>query len=296
MATDKTNVAGGMQGRVVLITGGTGGIGKVAALELARMGASVVIVGRNSQKTADVVREIQDATRNPLVDSLIGDLSVQAEVQKVAEAFRARYDKLHILLNNAGMIYDTKTFTVDGLEQTFALNHMSYFLLTNLVLDMLKESAPSRIINVSSAAHATVTSGLNFDNLQGEKNWNPMSAYGRSKFLNLLFTYELARRLQGTGITVNALHPGSVNTGFSKNNSSLPFRLFVQPIVNLMGMTPEQGAETSIYLASSPEVETVSGKYFEKSKPVNSNTASYNIDAQRKLWDVSTALSKVPVK
>ena len=202
-----------MQGKVCLITGGTSGIGKSTAHELARMGATVVIVGRNAQKTSQVVEEIRAASGNNTVDSLLADLSSQQEVRRLANEFESKYSHLHVLLNNAGAVFMRRQLSVDGIEMTFALDHLACFLLTNLLLDKIKASAPARIINVSSGAH---TSGkIEFDNLQGERDYSPR-AYDNSKLANILFTMELARRLEGTGVTVNALHPGFAATGFGK--------------------------------------------------------------------------------
>src|SRR5687768_6952035 len=204
-----------MNGKICLVTGGTNGIGKSTALELARMGATVVIVGRDAQKTSQVVEEIRAASGNKNVDSLLADLSSQQEVRRLANEFKSKYSHLHVLLNNAGGFFMRRQLSVDGIEMTFALNHLAYFLLTNLLLDTMKASSPARIINVSSDAHAG--GKIAFDNLEGEREYSA-STYGNSKLANILFTVELSRRLEGTGVTVNALHPGFVSTGFGKNN------------------------------------------------------------------------------
>ncbi len=204
-----------MNGKICLVTGGTNGIGKSTALELARMGATVIVVGRDAQKTSHVLEEIRAASGNQNVNSLLADLSSQQEVRGLADQFKSKYSRLHVLINNAGGFFMRRQIRVDGIEMTFALNHLASFLLTNLLLDTIKASAPARIINVSSNAH---TSGkIEFDNLQGEREYGPR-AYDNSKLANILFTMELARRLEGTGVTVNALHPGFVATGFAKNN------------------------------------------------------------------------------
>lgn len=276
-----------MNNKVVLITGATNGIGRVAALELAKMGARVVIVGRSREKTEAVRQEIQAAGGS--ADSLLADLSALDEIRRLAAEFRARYDRLDVLLNNAGAIFARRQTTADGFEMTFALNHLSYFLLTNLLLDVLKASAPARIINVSSDAHRSAQ--MNFDDLQHEKSYGMggFQAYGRSKLANVLFTYELARRLAGTGVTANALHPGFVATGFGRNMPGLMNR--VMGIMHRFALTPEQGAQTLIYLASSPEVEGMTGKYFDKNRPVRSSPASYDEAAQKRLWDISEWLT-----
>lgn len=277
-----------MQGKVVFITGATNGIGKVTALELAKKGATVVIVGRDAEKTETTVQEIRAASHNDKVEYLLADLSSISEVRRLAEEFKQKYPRLDVLINNAGMYFATREETVDGYERTFALNHLAYFLLTNLLLEVLKSSAPSRIINVSSAAHRTAV--LDFNDLQS-KNYGMAGfrAYGLSKLANIMFTYKLARMLKGSGVTVNALHPGGVNTGFGKNNGGL-----MKLAMNIFGsfsLTPEQGAETSIYLASSPQVEGVSGEYFYQCKPIRSTEISYDEAAQDKLWEISKQMT-----
>jgi NAD(P)-dependent dehydrogenase (short-subunit alcohol dehydrogenase family) len=275
-----------MQGKVCLITGGTSGIGKSTAHELARMGATVVIVGRNAQKTSQVVEEIRAASGNNTVDSLLADLSSQQEVRRLANEFESKYSHLHVLLNNAGAVFMQRQLSVDGIEMTFALNHLAYFLLTNLLLDKIKASAPARIINVSSGAH---TSGkIEFDNLQGERNYSSR-AYGNSKLATILFTMELARRLEGTGVTVNALHPGFASTGFGKNNPGFLMKI-IRAVVPLIARSPEKGAETSIYLASSPEVQSITGKYFIDCKVSQPAPQATDMVVARKLWDVSAEM------
>ncbi len=275
-----------MQGKVCLITGGTNGIGKSTAQELARLGATVVIVGRDVQKTDRVVEEIRTASGNNRVDSLLADLSSQQEVRRLAHEFKSRYSHLHVLLNNAGAVFMQRQLSVDGLEMTFALNHLAYFLLTNLLLDTIKASAPARIINVSSDAHSG--GKMEFDNLQGERNYG-VSAYGNSKLANILFTIELAHRLEGTGVTVNALHPGFVNTGFGKNNPGFLMKV-IRAVTPLVARSPEKGAETSIYLASSPEVEKLTGRYLHNSKVIPTAPQATDMAVAKKLWDVSAEM------
>jgi NAD(P)-dependent dehydrogenase (short-subunit alcohol dehydrogenase family) len=244
----------------------------------------VVIVGRNPAKTEATVHEIKSQTGSSALDQIVADLSSMAEVRRAAEEFKSRYKRLDVLLNNAGALFNRREETVDGYEMTFALNHLSYFLLTNLLLDVLKTSAPARIVNVSSDAHRSAK--LNFDDLHTRQSYEIGSkAYGRSKLANVLFTYQLARRLAGSGVTANALHPGAVATGFGHNNGALARLAF--KVFNRFSMTPEQGAETLIYLASSPEVEGVTGKYFYKCKPVDSAPASYEEATARRLWQAS---------
>ncbi len=281
-----------MSGRICMVTGATDGIGKVTAQALAQQGATVIVVGRSRKKTVATVEEIKRRTGNPSVEYLLADLSVQAEIRRLAEEFKRRHDRLHVLVNNAGGFFMSRQETADGLEMTFALNHLGYFLLTNLLLDVIKASAPARIINVSSAAHENAQ--MNFEDLQGERKYSGWQAYGQSKLANLLFTYELARRLEGTGVTVNALHPGFVATNFGANNYGIVGRI-MKRIVNLRGISPEEGADTSIYLATSPEVEGITGKYFVKRRAVPSSPASYDEDAARRLWEVSAEMTGLHV-
>ena len=275
-----------MQGRICLITGATNGIGKATAQELARMGATVVIVGRNAPKTAQLVEEIRTASGNKNVDSLLADLSSQQEVRRLANEFKSKYSHLHVLLNNAGGFFMRRQLSVEGIEMTFALNHLAYFLLTNLLLDTIKASAPARVINVSSDAHAS--GKIEFDNLQGERVYSPR-AYDNSKLANILFTTELARRLEGTGVTINALHPGFVATGFAKNNGKVIAAL-VSIFAPLVARSPAKGAETSIYLASSPSVEGITGKYFHDSHVIPAAPQATDMVVARKLWDVSAKM------
>jgi len=275
-----------MQGRICLITGGTNGIGKRTAQELARMGATVVIVGRSAQKTQRVVEEIRAASGSHAVDSLLADLSSQEEIRRLASEFKSKYSRLHVLLNNAGAIFLRRKLSVDGIEMTFALNHLAYFLLTNLLLDTVKASTPARIIDVASNAH---TSGkIEFDNLQGERKYGP-GAYGNSKLANILFTTELARRLEGTGVTVNALHPGFVATGIAKNNGTIMAAL-VSIFLPLVAVSPAKGAETPIYLATSPSIEGITGKYFFDSHVVQAAPQATDMVVARKLWEVSAEM------
>lgn len=281
-----------MKGKTVLITGATNGIGKAAALELARMGATLTIVGRNPAKTERVVEQIRQYSANPSVDGLVADLSSMLQIRTLAQDFRKRHNQLHVMVNNAGGIFATRMLTVDGYEYTFALNHLAYFLLTNLLLDMLLANAPARIINVSSRAHEGAR--LNFDDLQNEQHYNygGYRAYGQSKLANLLFTYELAGRLAGTGVTVNAVHPGTVATGFGVNNGGA-MRLSMR-LLHQFSLTPKQGADTIVYLASSPDVEGVSGKYWIERKIASSSLESYDEEDQKRLWSISTQLTGMP--
>ncbi len=280
-----------MDGKVVLVTGANSGIGSATALELAKSGAAVVIVGRNKEKTRVTASNIRLKSSSPIVECLIADLSSMGEVRQLASEFKKKYHRLDVLVNNAGAIFARRYVTVDGFEMTFALNHLANFLLSNLLLDLLKASAPARIVNVSSRAHRTAE--LDFNDLQtSHYGYGGYKAYGRSKLANIMFTYELARRLEGMGVTANALHPGGVNSGFGKNNGGV-MRLAMK-LVSRFQLTPEQGALTPIYLASSPAVEGVSGKYFIDCQPERSSPASYDEAAQKRLWEVSEELTDIP--
>jgi len=276
-----------IKGRICLITGATSGIGKVTARELARKGARLVIVSRNQLKCENTVASIRDDTGNKNIEYMVADLSSQDQIRQLARGFLDLYDHLDILINNAGAIFLSRDVSVDGIEMTWALNHLNYFLLTNLLLDALKASDSARIINVASTAHRGAK--INFDDLQGEHHFYGMQAYSQSKLANILFTYELARRLEGTQVTANALHPGFVASNFAKNNGGL-VRLGMG-VAQLFAIRPEKGAETSIYLASSPEVEGVSGRYFVKKQAVRSDPASYNEETAQKLWQVSEEMT-----
>ncbi len=282
-----------LNGKTILITGGTDGIGKSAAMVLANNGGQVVIVGRNPEKTAQVVQQIKKVTGNLSTEGLVADLSSMQQVRRLGQEFLQKHQQLHILINNAGGIFATRQITVDGYERTFALNHLAYFLLTSLLLDRIKASAPARIINISSRAHEGTA--LNFNDLHNEQHYSygGSRAYGQSKLANILFTYELARQLAGTGVTVNAVHPGPVDTKFGINNGGamrVGMRIFHQ-----FALTPEQGADTVIYLAASPDVERITGKYWFRRKQVPSSPESYDEVAQKNLWSVSAQLTGVPV-
>lgn len=280
-----------MNGKVCMVTGATSGIGQVTALALAQRGATVIAVGRSQEKSAALVEQIERQTGSTTVEYMLADLSSQQEIRRLAQQFQGRYQRLDVLVNNAGGLFISRQQSVDGIEMTFALNHLSYFLLTNLLLDTLKASAPSRIVNVASDAHESAR--LDFDDLQGQRRYSGIQAYGRSKLANILFTYELARRLAGTGVTVNTLHPGVVATNFGANNGRLARVL--RRVANLVSISPDQGAQTSIYLATSPDVEGVTGQYFVKQKAVPSSKASYDKAAAERLWRVSEELTGLAV-
>ena len=280
-----------MHDKICMVTGATSGMGLATAQGLAKMGATVVIVGRDRSKCEAIQKDIHVSGGNPNVDMMVADLSSQDDIRKLANEFKAKYDKLHVLVNNAGGIFSKHETTVDGLEMTFALDHLGYFLLTNLLIDTIKASAPARIINISSGAEAG--GKINFDDLQSEKRYSSWAAYSQAKFANVLFTYDLARRLEGTGVTVNAVTPGPVATNFGLNNGGF-FKL-IGPLFSVFGLTPEQGAQTAIWLASSSKVEGVTGRAFYRLQEKHTSSKSHNVATQRRLWDVSAELTKLPV-
>jgi retinol dehydrogenase-14 len=279
-----------LAGRTCLVTGATSGIGKATATGLARLDADLVIVARDPARGDATAAEITDATGNDRVEVLLADLSSQASIRHLAGEFISGHERLHVLVNNAGGYFASRHTTVDGLELTFALNHLAYFLLTNLLLDLLKASAPARIVNVSSGAQAS--GDIQLDDLQFERRYRGRAAYSQSKLANVLFTYELARRLEGTGVTVNCLHPGVVRTNFGRDDETPTMRLLT-PLVRLFMRTPEQGAETPVYLASSPDVEGVTGKYFANKQEKRSSPRSYDVELGQRLWRVSEELTGI---
>jgi len=283
-----------MQGKVCIVTGANSGIGKATSLGLAQMGATVVMVCRDRTKGEEAQNEIKTKSGNDAVDLLLAELSSQESIRQLVENFQQHYKQLDVLINNAGGVNLSRRETLDGLEMTFALNYLAPFLLTNLLLDKLKASAPARIVNVSSESHES--GYIKMDDLQLEKKYRLMRAYGQSKLALVLFTYELARRLQGTGVTANCLHPGFVATNIGQSGVGRVGRSIVKLIFSSLGISPEEGAKTSIYLASSPDIEGVTGKYFVKSIPVRSAPISYDESLQRQLWEESAKLVNLPVK
>jgi len=277
-----------MKGKVCLITGATSGIGLETAKQLARLGATVIVVGRNASKGAMVVSQLRQQTGNAQIEFMRADLSSQKEIRALAEQFKRKYARLDVLVNNAGIVKIFREESVDGIEMTWAVNHLAYFLLTNLMLDVLNASAPARIVNVSSAMHWQAR--IHFNDVEFKRGYNPLTTYCHSKLANIMFTYELARRLEGTGVTANALHPGGVRTNLLASNGWL-FRWIAQPIFNLHAVSVEEGAQTSVYLATSPAVEGVTGKYFVRCQPRPSSPASYDESAQKKLWEVSEKMT-----
>lgn len=274
-----------MNEKIILVTGATNGIGLVTARELARKGAQIVIVSRNAEKCAQVTEDIKRETGNAKIEFIAADLSTHAGTQKVAHEFKKRHTRLDVLVNNAGAFFPSRQLSADGIEMTWALNHLSYFILTVLLLDTLKASGPARIVNVASAAHQG--GKINFEDLQMEKSYNAMNAYSQSKLANIIFTYELARKLEGTKVTTNALHPGLVKTGFNRDNNNLLMKIFMG-LITPFSRKPDEGAQTSIYLASSNEVDGVTGKYFDDNcKAIPSSPVSYNRTSAERLWQVS---------
>ena len=274
-----------MTGKTVLVTGATGGIGLATAAGLAGLGARVGIVGRDAARSEAAAKQLRAVGGQ--VDVFIADVSSQDEVRRLADEALATYPRLDVLVNNVGGYWATRHTTVDSLEHTFAVNHLAPFLLTNLLLDRLRASAPARVVTVSSGAQAMGT--LDFGDLQGEQDYSGQRAYNQSKLANVMFTYELARRLAGSGVTANVLHPGVVRTDFGREDSKGWMRLML-PVIRPFMKNPERGAATSIYLASSAEVEGVTGRYFANGKPTASSKASQDGAAVARLWDVSAEL------
>jgi retinol dehydrogenase 14 len=279
-----------MTGKTVLITGGTGGIGRAAAVGLASLGARVGITGRDRARAEAAVMAIARESGNPAVDVFVADMSSQAEVRRLADEVLAAYPRLDVLLNNVGGFWAHRHVTADGLEHTFALNHLAPFLLTNLLLDRLRASAPARIVTVSSGAQSM--GKIEFDDLMGERKYSGSEAYNQSKLANVMFTYELARRLEGTGVTATALHPGLTSTAFSAEDPSMG--LLVKVLRPFM-KSPARGAETPIYLASSPEAEGLNGQFFADRKAKKSHDSSYEAATTARLWQVSAELVGLPV-
>jgi retinol dehydrogenase 14 len=277
---------GPMTGSTVLITGATSGIGMATAAGLAAMGADLAIVGRDRERTEGAARELRTAGSGH-VDLFAADMSSQAEVRRLAGEVLGRLPRIDVLVNNVGGYWNTRHVTADGLERTFALNHLAPFLLTALLLDRLRSSPRARVVNVASGAHSL--GHIDFDDLQGERSYSGSRAYNQSKLANVLFTYELARRLQGSTVTANALHPGVVRTGFGAEDPGGVQKLLV-PFMRRFMKSPAQGAATSIHLASAPDLEQVSGKYFSNSKPKRSSKASYDEAVAARLWQVSADL------
>ena len=284
MASD----GGAMAGKTCVVTGATSGIGEVTARELAAKGARVLLVGRSAARCEATAGRIRGRVPGADVEFLVADLSSQAEVRRVAAEILGKTPRLDVLVNNAGALFTKRAESVDGIEMTLALNHLGYFVLTSLLLDALRAGAPSRVVSVSSDAHKMV-GGIDFDDLQGRRRYSGLRAYGQSKLANILFTTELARRLAGSGVAANALHPGVVATNFGANNGAASRVL--RRVFDLVSIGVERGAQTSIFLATSPEVEGVTGRYFAKSREARPTAAALDESAARRLWEVSEGLT-----
>ena len=269
-----------LKGKTAIITGATSGIGKVTALAIAREGAHLVLPVRNMEKGEALREEIISETGNKSIELMSCDLASLDSIRSFAKSFLTKYDQLHLLVNNAGLWESKRKESSDGIEMNFAVNHLAPFLMTNLLLDVIKKSAPARIINVSSTAHKYAK--MNFDDLEGEKRWDSMKSYAQSKLSNIFFTRKLARELEGTGVTVNCLHPGVVSTNLFDNMPG-----FFRRIFGLFMISSEKGAETSIFLATSPEVENISGAYFKKKKRAKTTRHAEDMKAADILWEVS---------
>jgi NAD(P)-dependent dehydrogenase (short-subunit alcohol dehydrogenase family) len=286
-----------IKGRLCMVTGASSGIGKEIALGVAKLGADVIMVCRDKGRGLSAMDEIRRKSGNDSVELLIADLSSQVQIRKLAYEYTAKHDKLHVLVNNAGVTVNKRCLTVDALEMTFAVNYLAYFMLTNLLIDVLKSSSPARIVNMASMVYRTVS--LDFDNLQGEKSYNKDINYSKSKLADIIFTYELARRLEGTGVTANCVCPGLVSTQLWERSNKLVdfFKTFIKG--------PEQGAKIPIYLASSPEIENMTGKYFQtrqhfkyfkiniKGAICETTAETYNREVAVKLWRVSESLTGI---
>ena len=273
-----------MTGKLCIVTGANAGIGKETALGLAKLGATVVMICRDRDRGEAAQREIKKRSGNDRVELMLCDLGSQKSIEQFANDFKEHYDRLDVLVNNAGVLMRERSLNEDGIESTFAINHLGYFLMTNLLLDLLKTSAPARIVNVASTAHKY--GKIDISGWVIGSDYSAFGAYANSKLANVLFTYELARRLEGTGVTANCLHPGAVGTNLFRGLPKL-----LQALIALVTMGPERGARTSIYLAGSPDVEGVSGKYFARRREEKSSDASYDRDAARQLWEVSQELT-----
>jgi NAD(P)-dependent dehydrogenase (short-subunit alcohol dehydrogenase family) len=277
-----------MQGKITLITGATNGIGRVTAQALAQRGATVILVGRDADRLRRAAQDIKGQTPDSVIHTLLADLSSQEQVRRLAGEIQQRFPRLDVLINNAGAVFAKRRLSVDGVEMTLALNHLAPFLLTNLLLGSLRASDHARIITVASVAHVGMR--IPFDDLNHERGrYQSFVSYGQTKLMNILFTYELARRLKGTAVTANAVHPGFVGTNFGKNNGKAWNALFT--LGRPFAISPTKGAQTSIFLASSPDVTNMSGQYFTRQKAVKSSPASYDLEAQKRLWTVSERLT-----
>ncbi len=276
-----------LKGEIHLVTGATSGIGRIVALELAKLGAGVIVASRSETKCAATVEWIIERTQNSVVDYAVVDLADLEDIRRFTDHIQDRYKRLDVLINNAGGFFLTRKENSTGIEMTFALNHLGYFSTSLLLLDLLQKSTPARIINVSSGSHRN--SQMHFDDIQFERRYRPFEAYGQSKLANILFTQELARRLDPSRVTVNALHPGFIATDIASDNGLIG--TIVAPLMRLFAKRPEEGAETPVYLASADEVEGVTGKYFVDCESIPAAPHSYDEQAERRLWEISLELT-----
>ena len=276
-----------MKGRIVVVTGASSGIGKASAAGIAALGAHTVLVSRTEKRGRKAMDEIAQRTPGAELDLLVADLSTVAAVRALADAFRSRYDRLDVLFNNAGILTARRKVTPDGFEEQFFVNYLSYYLLTGLLFETMRTSAPSRIINMTSSSHSSGV--IDFDDLQMERHYRGWQQYANTKLMSMVFTYALARRIAGTGVTANCLHPGVIHTNLLRNFSSLLNLLF--HALQRFFKQPEDGAETPVYLASSPEVEDVSGKYFRYCRPAGTTEESNDPGVQERLWTESERLT-----
>jgi NAD(P)-dependent dehydrogenase (short-subunit alcohol dehydrogenase family) len=277
-----------LDGKVAVVTGGSSGIGQYTALGLARMGAAVVITARNPARLAETAAWLKSQAPGAVIETEQVDFAALGSVRAVAARIAERHPRIDILVNNAGLAMARRTITEEGFEAIFQINHLAPFLLTDLLMPTLKAAENARIVNVAS--NASVHSIIDFNDLQLEKGWGPMKVYGRSKLMNILFTVELARRLEGTGITANALHPGFVGTRIANKGWAIDW---LWALIKLFVLSPAQGAETPVYLASSRDVAGISGEYFYKKKPIRANALAYNADAARRLWQISAEMTGI---
>ena len=280
-----------MAGKTIVVTGGTSGIGEVAAIRLAEQGARIVLIARDRGRADETLAKLRAANPGALHTVHLADLSVIAEMKRVAGEIANAEEKIDVLINNAGAVFLSRRVSADGLEMTFAVNHMAYFVVTNILLDRLKATPGARIVSTASDAHKAAK--LDFDDLQLAKKYSVTRAYGNSKLCNILFTRELARRLGDSGVTANCLHPGFVGTRFGQNNANNIFMKGLARLIMSFGLKPEDGAKTIIHLASSPDVATISGEYFYKCKVEEPTLAAQDDDTAKKLWDASKQISGV---
>jgi NAD(P)-dependent dehydrogenase (short-subunit alcohol dehydrogenase family) len=279
-----------MEGKTVVITGGNSGVGKATAVALAAAGARTVVAARSEARGGQALADIRHASGSDLVDLVVFDLADLASIRDGADRILESCPEIHVLVNNAGLVLSERSETKDGFESTFGTNHLGPFYLTRLLNDRLIASAPARVVNVASTAHRSARHGVGFDDLQSERRYSAMNAYSRSKLANILFTNELARRLAGTGVTANSVHPGTVASGFARDHDATGFLAFGIKVIKPFILTPEQGARTSVYVASSPELAGVTGQYFVRCRPKTPSSAARDEAAAALLWSISEQL------